>query len=426
MAPKAPPAKAKKVKKVLTEEEKKAKADFEALKAEEMRKKAIRDRRAAFKQAMIDEEKRSQKSMLQIHKDWRKIMRTAKIEEQRRDMDWLAKKHVHQVEIKDHFIYLYRKQMYESEAQHRSAQIKHLSMLDALIDLHYLRTMKMEEEFQEQLKGLEGSFMTERNLMTSTHDKQKKELKDMLAAMKAEAEEAISERRQIFEATREELKNKNIEEYNMLRLSLEGGIEDLERRIEHTHQRYLTSTEAKTISFKNLVAKDLITARVIEQRMRKLIKLHEELALWRGRIVTKGKEWDMTNTNVRVEKETLLGHYINLKRLLDRIQQHEHSHLKEVSRHVLEATNTLMDKFVAAQRVLVMAKYVSKLETEHEKIFPFDPLHCSTIPTVPGMNLERELADDECKRPRRREMSLGWECPSQLPAIFLPSPKRHQ
>jgi hypothetical protein len=30
--------------------------------------------------------------------------------------------------------------MYESEAQHRSAQIKHLSMVDALLDLHYLRT----------------------------------------------------------------------------------------------------------------------------------------------------------------------------------------------------------------------------------------------------------------------------------------------
>lgn len=32
----------------------------------------------------------------------------------------------------------------------------------------------MEDEFQEQLKGLEGSFMTERNLMITNHDKQKK------------------------------------------------------------------------------------------------------------------------------------------------------------------------------------------------------------------------------------------------------------
>lgn len=45
-----------------------------------------------------------------------------------------------QVELKDYVISLYLKQMNESEAQHRSAQIKHLSMLDALLDLHYLRT----------------------------------------------------------------------------------------------------------------------------------------------------------------------------------------------------------------------------------------------------------------------------------------------
>jgi len=45
----------------------------------------------------IEEEKRSTKSMLQIHKEWRNIMRRAKVEEQRRDIDWLSKKHVHQV-----------------------------------------------------------------------------------------------------------------------------------------------------------------------------------------------------------------------------------------------------------------------------------------------------------------------------------------
>lgn len=45
-----------------------------------------------------------------------------------------------QMELKDHIIGLYREQLYESEAQRRSAQIKHLSMLDASIDIHYLRT----------------------------------------------------------------------------------------------------------------------------------------------------------------------------------------------------------------------------------------------------------------------------------------------
>ena len=34
---------------------------------------------------------------------------------------------------------------------------------------------------------------------------------------------------------------------------------------------------------------------------------------------------------------------------------------------------------------------MEQLETEHERVFPFDPLHCSTIPTVPGARLDQEL-----------------------------------
>lgn len=408
MAPKKGKA-PKKQKGPLTEEEKKAKAEFEALKAVEMKKKAIRDRRTAIKQAMVEEEKRSTNSMLQIHNQWRSIMRSAKLKEQREDIDWLSKKHVHQVEVKDRVIGLYQMQMDESEAQYHAAQIKHLTMLDILIDLHHLGTMKMEEQFSEQLKSLEDSFVTERKLMTTGTEKQKKELKDIIAAMREEAEEIISERKQYFESSREELKSKNIVEYNMLKLSLEAGLEELERRIDHTHQSYLATTEANTVSFKNLVAKDEVVSRVIEQRMRNLIQLHEKLSYWRVRMINQGKEWDTTNKKVKDEKEYLLSHYIHLKRLLDRIQHHEHNYLKEVSKNVLEAKNILLQKLTAVQRVQIMARRVARLETEHEKIFPFDPLHCSAIPLVPGVVLEQELDGDARKLLSGRRGRMSWE-----------------
>nr|PNR55543.1 hypothetical protein PHYPA_006440 [Physcomitrium patens] len=387
-----------------------------------MKKKAIRDRRTAIKQAMVEEEKRSTNSMLQIHNQWRSIMRSAKLKEQREDIDWLSKKHVHQVEVKDRVIGLYQMQMDESEAQYHAAQIKHLTMLDILIDLHHLGTMKMEEQFSEQLKSLEDSFVTERKLMTTGTEKQKKELKDIIAAMREEAEEIISERKQYFESSREELKSKNIVEYNMLKLSLEAGLEELERRIDHTHQSYLATTEANTVSFKNLVAKDEVVSRVIEQRMRNLIQLHEKLSYWRVRMINQGfvlhknsrlqtpnnnKEWDTTNKKVKDEKEYLLSHYIHLKRLLDRIQHHEHNYLKEVSKNVLEAKNILLQKLTAVQRVQIMARRVARLETEHEKIFPFDPLHCSAIPLVPGVVLEQELDGDALVKRAERKNELG-------------------
>ena len=45
-----------------------------------------------------------------------------------------------QVELKDKNIGICRETLRESEAQFRGAQIKHLSMLDALLDLHHLQT----------------------------------------------------------------------------------------------------------------------------------------------------------------------------------------------------------------------------------------------------------------------------------------------
>lgn len=35
--------------------------------------------------------------MLKIHKEWRKIMRVAKVKDLRKDIVWLSAKHVHQV-----------------------------------------------------------------------------------------------------------------------------------------------------------------------------------------------------------------------------------------------------------------------------------------------------------------------------------------
>ena len=47
--------------------------------------------------------------------------------------------------------------------------------------------------------------------------------------MEAEFNEQEQEARQEFESQREEIKNKNSEEYNVLRFTLEGLIEELER-----------------------------------------------------------------------------------------------------------------------------------------------------------------------------------------------------
>ena len=67
-----------------------------------------------------------------------------------------------------------------------------------------------------------------------------------------------------FESAREEIKNKASEEYNVLRFTLDGLIEELERHFDAAHANYTSSTEQRTADFKALTLKDQQSAKTIE------------------------------------------------------------------------------------------------------------------------------------------------------------------
>lgn len=54
----------------------------------------------------------------------------------------------------------------------------------------------------------------------------------MASAMQVEFGEADNDAKQEFESAREELKNRDSEDYNVLKIQLEGIIEELERHFE--------------------------------------------------------------------------------------------------------------------------------------------------------------------------------------------------
>merc|ERR1719353_2469954 len=122
------------------------------------------------------------------------------------------------------------------------------------------------------------------------HSKHKKEMLDIMALMDAEFNEQEQEARQEFESQREEIKNKNSEEYNVLRFTLEGLIEELERHFDSAHANYMATTEQRTQDFKNLTIKDQTSARTIETQMRRLQRLQDSLAHWKNKLASNGRK----------------------------------------------------------------------------------------------------------------------------------------
>jgi hypothetical protein len=78
---------------------------------------------------------------------------------------------------------------------------------------------------------------------------------------------------QEFESQREEIKNKNSEEYNVMKITLESNINALEKKFEVSHEAYVTQTADHSATFRELTKNDSQAARMIEMRMHKLQRL---------------------------------------------------------------------------------------------------------------------------------------------------------
>lgn len=149
------------------------------------------------------------------------------------------------------------------------------------------------------------------------------EIEDIVSVMENEFSETEGERRQAFEAQREELRNKDSEEYNVLKIQLETNIEDLEHNLEEAHKLYNNETEHRTRTFHQLSEDDASASRAIEMRTRKLQKLQATKRLlvfailffqgslihWRGKISTTFASWAERNKTLKEEKEAMSKHY---------------------------------------------------------------------------------------------------------------------
>ena len=68
----------------------------------------------------------------------------------------------------------------------------------------------------------------------------------------------------------EELRNKKLEELNVVKISLEAEIEEYEKQFDEIHDRYIESTEDKNRQFGDLKVKDTALSLEIETLMKRI------------------------------------------------------------------------------------------------------------------------------------------------------------
>jgi hypothetical protein len=358
-------------KRLESDQERQLRYEIERMKEEEAARAKEAKRREELKAAMEQEEKYSKLNRLKILNQWRKLMRLVKVEDLRKEIEVVSQNHEREVDRKDAIIQVLDRDLEDSEEQYQTALRAHLVAVDRLIDLHQSKLAGAELDFEKDLQELNDEFGAERHEINASHARHKKEMLDIMATMEAEFNEQESEARQEFGSMREEIKTRNQEDYNVLRFTLEGFIEELERHFDSAHANYMHTTEQRTQDFKNLTIKDQRSARTIETQMRRLQRLQDSVAHWKTKLATNAKKCEERNKAMKTEKDAIFGHFQELKGRMNKFREREAQRLQELTINSNAAIKRLDSRRQKAETIIKLAEQTRRYETEREKVLPF-------------------------------------------------------
>lgn len=354
-----------------TEEERRLQDSIRRMEMNDYMKKLTLSKKVLLKEFMNKEDKISRINKLKIQNHWRKIMRLVKVESLRKEVEIRSQNHERDVDRKDAIIQMLDRDLEEAEEQFQMALRTHLLTVDQLIDLQDERLLGLEKEFERDLRELELEFTMETDKIKNQHMMEKNELQRIMTGVEQQEREKEAEAKQEHEQLREEIRNKNLEDINVLRITLDSTIEELEQHFETAHLNYLQNTDQRTQDFKYLTAKDQELSRDIELKIRKIERLQASSAHWRTKIAQNVKECTERNRALEEEKNTISSHFQKLKAKMNRMREEQRRRLTDQSNMARDTKKTLEEYVAMSERILSLGELVRKLETERERILPF-------------------------------------------------------
>lgn len=340
-------------------------------------RKMAQQARAMLKTQLNKEMTMSKVNAKKVKNGWLKIMRLAAVDSLRRDVEVISQNHERDVDRRDALLQMLDRDIDEAEEQFQMALREHLRNMDKLISLQDTRLATLESKFEDDLAILHNEFKTERERITARHGDDRKQLLNLLEAVAQQEAYKAAEAKQEFEQTREEVRNKHIEEINVLSATLDQHIDELERHFESAHLNYLQNTDKRTEEFKKLTKGDSKAARSIELKIRQIERLQASLSTWKNKMVQNYHEFGERNKALEAEKAAMAQHVSQLKARMSRVRNGASKRLVNLSKDVRAAKEQLQERLDLATRLLQLAEKARSLETDKEKVQPY---YASSMP----------------------------------------------
>ena len=326
-------------------------------------------------------------------------MRLAKTESLKKDIEIISQNHERDVDRKDAILQMIDRDLEEAEEQYQMSLRSNLVNIDEFIKLHDTRLYALERGFQTELATMQNDYKKENESVVHKFGREKKELLAIIEAVENEEEEAENEARHKFEQLREEIRNRNGEDINLLRISLDAQIEELEQQFETAHLSYLQQTAQRTHDFKELTQNDQRLDDEIYKRRKEVGGLQATIQQWKAKIRTLLRDTEERNRLMLDEKLSIQKHYQQLKQRIQVYRGSQNQLLLQLTQSANSCKQALKGKLDLARKILNLAELSRNLETTYEQILPFAPAEVEGLEdaTIHGTKPSHEHEGDEGK-----------------------------
>jgi len=130
----------------------------------------MKSRRENLKSQMIQEQKMAHFNRMKILYYWRKVLRLAKTEQLKKEIQIYQQNHDRDIDARDAILQMLDRDLDEAEEQYQMALRNHLIHVDDLIALQQSRLRGLDEEFKLDVALIKDEFDREKADIERTHE----------------------------------------------------------------------------------------------------------------------------------------------------------------------------------------------------------------------------------------------------------------
>ncbi|CEP02683.1 unnamed protein product (mitochondrion) [Plasmodiophora brassicae] len=245
----------------------------------------------------------------------------------------------------------------EAEVRAKSEEFTNLiktqeNEIAELLHVMHAQFQNVQQGYQQELDTIEAAFLEERKQMLEGNRNQIDECFENRRAMELQILDSKLKRDQKYQDDLDELRLRDTEDYNKLKMNLENNVQLLEQQLEEMRSTYQLNTEKLNYNFQVLKEREKENMDTVDHQKRKLKRLSATLRSLKQKYAEQDKRFKQENHELTEEYRRITRQYKELQRKFRHFEKVDSKKYDDIWTMNQESIVGLVKKILQADKII--------------------------------------------------------------------------